>query len=220
MMFGLSWAQLKLIGLLVGFGLSFAAGGAVMHRMDEGRYQKLLTSQARAETKAQVDARAAEHRQTVVVAAAVTKEAVAQERIVNHTITLIRKVPVYVTPAQDADVHCITWGLVRLHDAAALGADPAGLVPPAGQPDDACAPVKASDLASAIVVNYGVARQNAEQLDALIAAVHDRDAAAIIGPSPGRVADHADGGVLPDDGASNRDPRMGPVHLDAPSPQE
>jgi hypothetical protein len=52
-------------------------------------------------------------------------------------------------------------------DAASLGADPDGLPLAAGQSDGACAPVTAAALAANVAANYGTARSNAEQLNAL-----------------------------------------------------
>lgn len=98
---------------------------------------------------------------------AAVAEAKAQEKIVTRTQFIIKEVPRYVTASQDRST-CVTYGLVRVLDAAALGTDPADLELPAGQSDDACAPVKASDLAASVAENYGTARQNAQQLDALI----------------------------------------------------
>jgi hypothetical protein len=63
-------------------------------------------------------------------------------------------------------------------DAAATGRDPAELPLGAGQFDESCAPVAASDLARRIAENYGAARQNAEQLNALEAWVRAEEAAA------------------------------------------
>lgn len=175
-MFGLSWAQLKLIGLLVGFGLSFAAGGAVMHRLDEGRYQKLVADQAKAETAAQVQARKGEQRQAAVVTHAAGTAARAQERILTHTITLTQEIHDHVPPVVDHQP-CVPYGFVRLHDAAAYGVGIADTGVPAGQPDDACAPFAWADIAAVVVQNYGAARQNAQQLGDLQQFERDRAAA-------------------------------------------
>jgi hypothetical protein len=68
-------------------------------------------------------------------------------------------------------VGCVSVGLVRLHDAAALGVDPDTLPLPAGSSDDACSAVTNAGLASAIADNYAAARANAAQLDDLEANV-------------------------------------------------
>lgn len=81
-----------------------------------------------------------------------------------RTKEIIRHVPIYVSAESD-DRYPVPWGVVRLHDAAALGVDPATLPNPAGEPDDAASSVAASDLARAVARNYGdVCRADAAQL--------------------------------------------------------
>lgn len=96
-----------------------------------------------------------------------------QTKIVTQTITLTEKVPVYVHD-QIPVPGCVSYGLVRVLDAAALGAQPEDLPLPAGVTDDTCSPLKPSDLARGVAKNYGLARQNAGQLDGLIADVKER----------------------------------------------
>jgi len=99
-----------------------------------------------------------------------TQAAEAQVRIRTVTQTLIREVPVYVTP--DADDRCIVpVGFVRLHDAAAAGRP----VPePSGLADDAPSGLALSAAAVGIVDNYGDAHANAQQLIALQAWVREQ----------------------------------------------
>jgi hypothetical protein len=68
------------------------------------------------------------------------------------------------TPADPPRIGCVSYGLVRQHDAAALGVDPDTLPLPAGSSDDACSPVTNSALADAISDNYAAARANAQEL--------------------------------------------------------
>lgn len=105
-------------------------------------------------------------------------EKTAQARLeIQHRI-IIKRIPVYVSTSPAPPVGCITWGLVRLHDAAVLGVSPDDLPNPADQPDNACSSVADSDFAAAVADNYAAARANAEQLDALEADVSARVAAA------------------------------------------
>ncbi len=71
----------------------------------------------------------------------------AQVRIRTVTRTLIKEVPVYVTP--DDDRRCVVpVGFVRIHDAAAAGIRP---VPdPAGRPDDAPSGLALSAVAGTV----------------------------------------------------------------------
>lgn len=76
--------------------------------------------------------------------------------------TIVKEVPVYVTP--EADAACVLHrGFVRLHDAAA-----ANQVPDApGTTDAAPAGIALSTAAGTITDNYERCHENAEQLTAL-----------------------------------------------------
>jgi len=81
-----------------------------------------------------------------------------RERVViqARTVTLIREVPVYVTPA--ADARCVVpLGFVRFHDAAAAGE--AVVSASAGGPLDAPAGIELSAVAATLADNYGAAFQ-------------------------------------------------------------
>lgn len=159
---------------------AIAASSAVYltHKLDTVSYQKLQLADANAQKKAQAAFESILKAQIViqeqeadVSAAAAYREGQAQIQIVKVTTTLTKEVPIYVTQKQDA-VACVSYGLVRVLDAAVLTAngtptDPAGLSLPTGVTDDTCTSLKASDLASAIIGNYGIAGANAEQLNAL-----------------------------------------------------
>ena len=82
--------------------------------------------------------------------------------VAGRTQTIIREVPVYVTP--EADARCvIPVGFVRLHDSAAEGRP----VEPTGTPDAPAEGVSLSTVTETVVGNYGAAHENAEQLRAL-----------------------------------------------------
>lgn len=165
------------IGAILGLVLGVTAGASVDHHFMQGKLDrevnKAVAIQAAVNAKAVVQQKA---QSDLALKSAVT-EASAQERIVTQTRTVIKEVPTYVTPAQDAR-GCVTYGLVRVLDAASQGVGPADLGLPAGQSDDACSPLKASDLAAGVAENFGIARQNAQQLDGLIADVRARVEAA------------------------------------------
>lgn len=94
--------------------------------------------------------------------------------------TIVR-IPTYVTKLQDAH-NCVTWGLVRVHDAAALGIDPSALNLPPGVTNDTCSPFVSSQLAERITLNYTAALHDANQLDAVTA--YDAKLDAITKPKP------------------------------------
>lgn len=66
---------------------------------------------------------------------------------------------------------CVPFGLVRVLDAAALGLHPSALALPAGKSDADCTTIDYVALATNVIGNYGAARANAEQLNALIGSV-------------------------------------------------
>lgn len=165
---------------LISAAIAAVLSGAVVHRVTadhaQVKYDKLATSIQRANTAARAKGVQIATAQTQLSVNTAVAEGQAQERIVYKTRTIIEKVPQYVTVTQDRA--CVSYGLVRVLDAAAQGRDPAELQLPAGKSDDACSPVKASDLARNVAENYGISRQNSEQLDALILDIRQRVAIA------------------------------------------
>lgn len=89
-----------------------------------------------------------------------------ERRIEGATRTIVKEVPRYVTV--EADRACpVPVGFVRVHDAAATGADGVPADPTAADPDATAEGVALSDVAATVVDNYGACRANAEQLIAL-----------------------------------------------------
>lgn len=176
-MFGLSSLWISVLSwsaLAIGV---FSFGFATANKLDAGAYKGLQLSYAQAEARANTAAMANEQAQASLSQATGAAEAAQQQALEASARVVIREVPRYVTVRQDA-TGCVTWGMLRVHDAAAIGVDPGALVPPAGQSDDACSPIKPSDFAAAVAGNYAVARANAEQLNALEADVTQRVAVA------------------------------------------
>lgn len=168
-----------------GFAAVVAGTGAgwTVHAVDLGTINGMKAAQAQAVADASSAAfkeqRSIDARNWSAAAAEVT----AQGSIAQNTRTITKEVTQYVHdyvpvpgPTQTVTVGCITYGFVRVLDAAVFGVDPASLPLASGQSDDACTSIDAAALARAIVGNYGIARSNAEQLDALIAAVKANDA--------------------------------------------
>jgi hypothetical protein len=109
---------------------------------------------------------------------AAAADAQAQGLIVTRTVALTKEIPSDVTLTQDqaavapgARPGCVSYGLVRVLDAAVLGVPAGSLALPAGKSDDDCSPVEPSALAASVAGNYGAAEQNAQQLNDLIATV-------------------------------------------------
>lgn len=90
-------------------------------------------------------------------------QAKARARIVYVTRTLKTEIPVVIPPTVDLRYR-LPVGLVRIHDAAAAGLELPGVPSPPSERDDEPSPVAPSDLAGAIVDNYGAYHSCAAQL--------------------------------------------------------
>jgi hypothetical protein len=86
-------------------------------------------------------------------------------QIRTFTTTLVREVPVHVDAETDARFP-MPVGLVRVHDAAALGRPVSAIPDPAGRPDGEASDVVASTLASVVALNYGTCREDQTRLSA------------------------------------------------------
>jgi hypothetical protein len=93
-------------------------------------------------------------------------DVVARARIRQRTQTLIEEIPHVVPPAVDR-AFPLSVGLVRLHDAAALGLDLSAVPDPAGRPDDAAASLAPGDLAAVVADNYGACLADQRRLSDL-----------------------------------------------------
>lgn len=128
---------------------------------------------------AKVEVRAIQQARHVEVASAQlstrnsTGEANAQAQIAATGRVIHDKVYIHVKDRLPPS-GCITYGFLRHLDAAGLGLDPSDVGVPAGQPDDACAPLSPRDAAALIGDRLTDARANAEQLNALIADIKAR----------------------------------------------
>lgn len=181
-MFGLpAWAW-KFIGLAV-VALTIMGCGA---RLAAIWYAPQVTHLKAVVTAGKVAAKVSHQAQAQLTASNGRAEATAQVELKRQATVIHKKVHVHVTPHQDQAraAGCITWGMLRLHDAAVDGADPGDLGSPVGEPDDACSPVTPSVFVGVIADNYAAARANAEQLNALEADIQARGAAVVGSASP------------------------------------
>ncbi len=160
---GLAWQTARIDGWpLIGGGLREEVAGL----------QRRIAAQDLAQAKAESAALVARAR-LVDAAEAVARDHVASDQAIQTQIqTVIREVPKRVDAKDDAGC-VVPWSVVRLLDAAASGAelgDVAARVAP-GQPDDAASDVKLSEIVALLAANFGIARQNAGQLEDLEKAV-------------------------------------------------
>ncbi len=128
---------------------------------------KLAWETARAEAIA--TALTEQKRVDAVTMDAALAAAKAEVKTVTVTNTIIKWNTKYVKEIAG----CPSTDMLRVHDAAALGADPASLQESAGQPDGKPAAVGTSDFSSAIAENYGRCRVTAARLTGLQAWVRD-----------------------------------------------
>lgn len=169
-MFGIpTWA----INLLGGLALAGVITGVGAH-LAQIWYAPQITALKAVQHEQTVAAKAVKVVQADLTKASAAAETKAQATIVRQARVIIKKVPVYVSSAPRPPVGCITVGMLRLHDAAATGIDPADFHPPAGQPDDACSSVAPSDFMAVVAGNYAAARANGEQLNSLEADLKSR----------------------------------------------
>jgi uncharacterized protein GlcG (DUF336 family) len=166
----------SLIGGMWGYvaAAMVAAGltGFAVHRMDEATIASLKLADQQAQTAAISATLAAQQKIDAANLDAAVKEAEAQQKIVTQTQTITKTVTIHVHDK----ILCpggITFGIVRVLYAAERGLDPAAIFLPAGQSDDACAAYEPSAFASDLAADFGAARANVEQLNALQSTVRN-----------------------------------------------
>ncbi len=157
-MFGLSALALKFALFGGVLALVFAAGLRLENQLCEGKH-------AAEQQRAVAEAVATQKRFDDIALEAAHQEATQQRAVADSTAAQLLQVKRHV----QNNPRCVTFGFVRVLDAATHGVLAETLSLPAGKSDAACTKLTANDLANAIVTNYGAARANAEQLNALIA---------------------------------------------------
>lgn len=159
---------LLIAGIAVGaYWYSGEQGYARAHREDVAA-QKLIDKQHALEDQAAITAayKVAQARQKALdatVAATADAAFKAREAALQRTIDQLRKVAAHVTPETDRTFP-VPCGVVRMHDAGALGVTPESLPNPAGLADGEACPVTASHLAEVITVNYGIDHEKDVQI--------------------------------------------------------
>jgi hypothetical protein len=156
--------------------------GWTVHRIDQAAYAVLQLADAKAKNDAMAALARTDQREAKANLDAAVAEAQAQQKIVTETVTVTKEIAQHVPIATP----CIPFGLVRVLDDAATGSNTANAPTPAGQSDDACAPLSWRAFASELSDDYGAGRANAEQLNALEADVRALAAAANARPSDNR----------------------------------
>lgn len=159
----LTYAKVASVVVLMG------ATAYVTHGFDMGRYEKLKASYAQAEATALQAAMDEQKRLDAISQAAAEHEASRQSQLRAATQRRLAQVEKHV----QALGHCLPYGVVRVLVAASGGRLPDGLSLPTGKSDATCAPAGWAEFLRGVVRDYGSARANAEQLDALSQFYHD-----------------------------------------------
>lgn len=163
-MFGLSSIAIEAIGAAIVALLIFAGGMKLEYDLDAAKITKMELSYAQAQQKAVAEAAAKQKAEDDQATAAATSEAANQSQLATSLQQQLAEVKSHVT---SKPITCITWGFVRVLDAAVSGISASSINLGPGKSDDACSPFTADQLAAFVVQNYGIARANAEQLNAL-----------------------------------------------------
>lgn len=125
---------------LIGFALGSAGGGWLAYKVMDAKVARMEAGQAAANARAVAEAASEQKRIDDVAMKAAVAQAEAQRAEQVKTVTITKWA--YKNVASILD--CPSPDLVRLHDAAAIGADPENVVLDFGKPDDRSAAIEAS----------------------------------------------------------------------------
>lgn len=147
--------------LVLGLGLCLGSGSTWWLRDQMAAHAQLAA--ARAETK-QVKGVLVQERKADAASQALGQAAAERQVEIQYvTRTQIKEVPTYVTVQTDARFP-VPVGLVRVHDAGALGVGVSEIPAPAGKSDGDPSDITASQFGAAVTDNYGACRQSRQQL--------------------------------------------------------
>ena len=165
-MFGLSQIGIEAIGAAVIALMIFAGGFKTAHDIDAHKYDELKLQYVQAQAKAVKEAAQKQQALDSEASEAANQEAIDQTKRANQLAQELANVQNHVSVKTIAS-NCVPYGFYRLLYAGSHGVLTNSLGLPAGQSDDACAPVGWSQLATEVLHNYGNALANAEQLNKL-----------------------------------------------------
>lgn len=173
---------IKLAAFAIG-ALALLSGGAYAgYRWELGKYEQLVTADAKAMTAAVEKARDQERK----IASGNQEDAVAQAyfkgKMDAATVNLVLGVPANVTISQDVSAAaadragCVTYGFLRVLIAGERGEPAESFSIPSGESVDSCTALEPSILAAALAQDLAAGTFDAHQLDSLIAAVKRNNA--------------------------------------------
>lgn len=165
-MLGLSSLATKAMVALVALALAFAGGVRLESKLAAGKYETLVASYKDAQAKALQSALDEQKRLDALSEQAALGEAANQQKLATRLKRQLAEAKRHVS-IKSISRTCVPYGLIRVFDAASFGSLTERLPLPAGKSDSACAPIGWDALAGSVIDNYGTARANAEQLNAL-----------------------------------------------------
>lgn len=190
-MFGIPTPQTlaaKALCYLVGAMVLVGGGAYGGYRFELGRYEQLVSADAKAMTKSVELARKQEQKITKNNQEDAVAQAYFRGKMDATTVNLVLGVPENVTFTQDEsavhanDAGCITFGFVRVLIAGERGEPAESFSIPSGESVDSCTALKPSELAAAVAQDLAAGVANGHQLDSLIVALK-RNESVIIGDS-------------------------------------
>ena len=164
-------SRYKIYVLVAALLFAFAAGAFVTHRLDTLSAKAKEAEQAEQNLAIWKQAYAKGQASAKAIAAHEAANSAQQNSLEAHAIAVIKEVPNHVKESPVKS--CISYGFVRVLDAEVNGVLPEQLNLPDGKSDDDCAPLSAAAVASGIISNFKIAKQNEQQLNELIGALHD-----------------------------------------------
>lgn len=152
------WAGVILVAVLSAGGGAWIARGYYT-----GQIAKIELAHAEDRHRALMEGRARQIKSDAATRDVQADYHVSNVRIIRQTQIIKEEIPIYV---QD-DATCVTVGLVRVLDAAALATNPNTLDLLPGESNEACAGIGSHALAKSVVTNYGRYWEVADQLEKL-----------------------------------------------------
>lgn len=159
------FSNIKIYAFITALLGSTFIGSYITHKVDNAAYEKLELSYKEAEIKVVKDALSEQQRLDEIKTQIALEANQKQQTINTQTRKQLDEISKHV---KDTNKYCITWGLVRVLDASILNREASSLPLPSGRLDASCSTFTSSELAKSIINNYGIAKNNANQLDYLI----------------------------------------------------
>lgn len=156
------FSSIKLYIYLAAFLATLSAGFYGGYRWEVSVVDDLKLKYEVASTKAISEALAEKQRQDQVSSEIAKKQAMQQQIILRQTQDHLDEIQKYVKTT------CISYNVIRLLNSTVLHTDPLSVPIPSGKSPSSCSGITSNTVAKSIIKNYGIADQNASQLDALI----------------------------------------------------